>query len=133
VCAQYARPNGVAFAFQVSTNKVEPAVPNRALNLLTKDRVRSALADEPEPLGPEVPSIRATFPFARCAERLTGAASRPDGSVLGPSGKTQGEGPSPDAGEGVEGSPHNVGWLKFHDGSLIHDSHGDFARRHQVA
>jgi hypothetical protein len=31
------RCNGVAFSFQVSLNKVEPSVPNRCFNLLTKD------------------------------------------------------------------------------------------------
>jgi hypothetical protein len=37
VCSQYRRRNGVAFRFQVSTNKVEPAVSNRGSNLLSKD------------------------------------------------------------------------------------------------
>jgi hypothetical protein len=31
------RCNGVAFSFQVSLNKVEPSVPNRCFNLLTKN------------------------------------------------------------------------------------------------
>jgi hypothetical protein len=46
------RPEGVAFSFQVRLNKVEPAVPNRCFNLLTKDNVRLALLDDVEPCGP---------------------------------------------------------------------------------
>jgi hypothetical protein len=31
------RPDGVALSFQVSLNKVEPAMADRSFNLLTKD------------------------------------------------------------------------------------------------
>ena len=46
------RPDGVSFSFHVILNKVEPSVPKRCFNLLTKDSDRSALADEIEPDGP---------------------------------------------------------------------------------
>jgi hypothetical protein len=44
------RPDGVATAFQVSRNKIEPRV--RFIRLLTKEHVRPADADEPKPLRP---------------------------------------------------------------------------------
>jgi hypothetical protein len=52
VCAQYNRPTGVTFSFQVCEYSIEPSVPNRAFNLLPKDCVRAALADKPKPFGP---------------------------------------------------------------------------------
>jgi len=64
VCAQYDRPAGVAFAFQVCEYSIEPSVPNRACNLLTNDAVRAALADEPEHLRPQVPFVARAFPLA---------------------------------------------------------------------
>lgn len=50
--AGISRPDGVALSFQVSLYKVEPSEAVRARYLLTKDEVRSALADEMEPGGP---------------------------------------------------------------------------------
>jgi hypothetical protein len=35
--SKYRLPNGVLFRFQVSLNKVEPAVSNRSINLFSKD------------------------------------------------------------------------------------------------
>jgi len=46
------RPDGVTRSFQVSRNNVEPSKPVFARNLLAKDCVRRALANEPEPCGP---------------------------------------------------------------------------------
>jgi hypothetical protein len=46
------RPEGVAFSFQVSRNKVDPQPCSWAFNLLPKDDVRSTLADEPVEGGP---------------------------------------------------------------------------------
>ena len=51
------RPAGVVFSFQVSLNKVEPAVVNRCFNLFTKDNWRAALADEIKPNGPKMAII----------------------------------------------------------------------------
>ena len=48
------RPDGVACIFQVSRHKVEPSKSASARNLLAKDHVRSALADEPVHLRPKV-------------------------------------------------------------------------------
>jgi hypothetical protein len=44
--SKYGRPNGVRRLFQVNVNKVEPAVSNRVINLLSKDCCRAALPDE---------------------------------------------------------------------------------------
>jgi len=46
------RPDGVIKRFERYENIVEPACPNRSINLLTKDRCRAALADEPMPMRP---------------------------------------------------------------------------------
>jgi len=39
-------------------------VAHRAFNLLAKDDVRAALADEAEELGPQVPLVGSAFAFA---------------------------------------------------------------------
>ena len=84
--AQIRRPEGVTRSFQVSRNKVEPPEAIRARNLLSKDDWRAALADEPEPLGPEVAIVRfAAAPPGR-RERLAGAAPCPNRSSVRPSG-----------------------------------------------
>jgi hypothetical protein len=70
---QYRRPDGVAFSLQVSLNKIEPAVGNRRFNLLTKNNWRAALADEPEPDGPEVPGIVESCTVAGNGKGLAGA------------------------------------------------------------
>ena len=66
VCAQYRHPAGVTFSFQVSLNKVPPAVPNRSFNLLAKDDCRTTLADEGEEGWPEVAVVG--FALSFCAE-----------------------------------------------------------------
>lgn len=121
VCAQYDRPDGVAFSLQVCTNSVEPAVANRAFNLLAKDALRAALADEPEHVGPEVPLVGLRLPLARRTERLAGAASGPHGAVGGPAGELQGEVPSADPGEEVDArEAREVRRSEVCDAPLIH-------------
>ena len=44
--SKYRLPNGVTRPFQVSLNKVEPAVSNRVISLFSKDRCRAAEGDE---------------------------------------------------------------------------------------
>jgi hypothetical protein len=93
------RPDGVTRCFQVSANKVEPSKAVRACNLLAKDNVRFALANEPLPVRPQMALItEATF-TSRGAERLTRAASGPDGFVVSPPRESQGVAPDSDAGE----------------------------------
>jgi len=99
VCSQYDRPAGVARSLQVSEYSIEPPVPNRVFNLLSKHNWRLALADETEHFGPEVPLVFLGPPFAGDAERLTGATAGPDGSIGGPSGQSKSLGPTGDTGE----------------------------------
>lgn len=101
VCAQYSRPAGVAFSFQVAKYSIEPPVPNRSFNLLANDCVRAALSNEPKEFRPDVPIVGPAFLLARCAERLAGARACPNRSISGPSGKVKGEGPAADTGEEV--------------------------------
>jgi hypothetical protein len=88
--AEINRPAGVARCFQVSVYKVEPTKAVFACNLLTKHDVRAALADEVMEGGPEMPLIIKPSAFACRAERLAGAGSCPDGSVICPSCAAQG-------------------------------------------
>ena len=50
--AEIENPEGVTRSFQVSAYKVEPSKAVLRRNLLAKDDVRAALADEPLPGGP---------------------------------------------------------------------------------
>jgi hypothetical protein len=126
VCAQYTRPNGVAFSFQVSTNSIEPALPNRSFNLLTKHALRARLADEPEHFGPEVSRIVIAFALTRLRVRLTGAATGPHGAVGGPPCKLQGVIPSADSSEEMNSFiPGNIGCLDLANVLLIDSPFGN--------
>ena len=98
-CSQYRRPDGVAFAFQIAANSIEPTVPNRACNLLPNDCARAALADEPEQDRPEMPVVGLAPLFAGRAEGLAGATGRPDRLLDGPTGKGKGETPPTNPGK----------------------------------
>lgn len=93
------RPDGVTASFQVSRNRVEPREASAVCNLLPKDDVRSTLADEPVPSGPEMTRIVEAFPFPACTEWLAWTAPCPNASIVCPSGVTEGIGPHSDAGE----------------------------------
>ena len=97
------RPAGVADSFQVRENKVEPRPSSRAFNLLAKDRARAMLANEPEPLGPQVTLVgeAAALPGAR--ERLARTGTGPDFALARPAGKVEGKWPTADAGEEMTG------------------------------
>jgi hypothetical protein len=126
VCAQYCRPEGVTFRFQVCRNSIEPAVSNRCLNLLAKDDSRAALADEPKPVRPKVPCVVRTFAFSGCAVRLAGAGAGPNRPICGPSGKLEGVVPPTDPGEEMATVvPSEVGGLNLLDVPLVHVSGRD--------
>jgi len=93
------RCEGVANSFHVSLNKVEPAVPNRCFNLLTKDDARAALLDEVEPERPKVPIVVEPSTRACLAERLARTGSCPDEPVILPSGSPKSIAPYSDSGE----------------------------------
>jgi len=94
-------PDGISTAFQVSAYSREPFVSHASRNLLSKDRCRAALGDEFVKSGPEVSFVGMAFPLSRARKRLTGTASGPHGSVVGPSGSSEGERPSSNPGEPV--------------------------------
>jgi hypothetical protein len=99
--AQICRPNGVARCFHVRLYSVEPAEAVLTRNLLSKDDWRTALADEPVELGPEVALIGKSGSFSGGAEGLARTGAGPDGPVVGPSCETEGVGPNADTGEEV--------------------------------
>jgi hypothetical protein len=84
------RPDDIPLGFQVSLNSVEPDEAILARNLFAKDDERPSLADEPEPCGPEVALVVGSTPPARSRERLAGAASGPNGSVVWDASESQG-------------------------------------------
>jgi hypothetical protein len=96
--------------------------------LFAKADVRAALADEPEHFRPQVSFVGVAFLLTRRRVRLAGTASGPDGPIVGPSGKPQGERPSANAGKEVAlNKSSKVIWLDFPDVSFI-----NYAFRNQV-
>jgi hypothetical protein len=96
--------------------------------LFTKHDVRLALADEAKPRRPKVARIIGASAFPRRTEGLTGTTARPNRSVIGPAGESEGDGPSADSGEEVAlrvGS--DIGRFNFQDGPLIDVAIGDVA------
>lgn len=93
------RCEGVADSFHVILNKVEPAVPNRCFNLLTKDDRRAALLDEVKPEGPQVPLVVEPTTHACHAERLARAGTCPNRRAIQPPRPSEGVTPHADAGE----------------------------------
>jgi hypothetical protein len=134
VCAQYCRPDGVAFSFHVCANSIEPTEPNRAFNLFAKHAFRAALADEPGKYRPEVAVVGCAFALAGGGEGLAGARACPNRSVAGPAGPLQCERPSADPGEEVAlvESGKVIGF-DFKDAPFVNVSRRDLARRDQLA
>jgi hypothetical protein len=99
--AQIGSRPGISHTFQVSEHSGEPFSPSLARNLFAKNRCRSALADEPVELWPQVPGVCGSRAFAGDAEGLAGAASGPDGLVIRPSCDLQGVAPASDSCEKV--------------------------------
>lgn len=96
---QYRRPAGVTFRFQVSEYSIDPSVSNRSRNLLSKDRCRMTLADNPKPRRPEMSTIIAGLPFSRDREGLTGTGSCPNRPICRPLRELKREFPSGDSGK----------------------------------
>lgn len=125
--AQIRRPAGVILTFQISEYSIEPSEGNPACNLFAKDDCRMALADEGEPVWPEVARIEDAFPLPCGTEWLAWAASRPYLSVFRESREPQRERPSSDAAEEVALSiSANVICSDIDDRSVV-----DFSRRDQ--
>jgi len=132
--AEIDRPDGVARTFQVSVYSVEPSEAVARRNLLSKDDWRAALADETEPGRPEVALVSEPCTLARAAERLAGAASGPDGPVVGPASEAEGVAPHSDAGESMElRCGGNIHGIEFSHAMLIHHPFGDMSSVDQLA
>ena len=94
-------------------------------DLLSEDDLRSALADEIEHDGPEVPFVIGSPLLAGTAKWLAGARACPDWPVLWPPGETQGERPTADASEKVTlGKSNKLIWFDIGNAPFVH-----FARR----
>jgi hypothetical protein len=103
------RPAGVADAFQVRSDSVEPILANRCRNLLSQKSSGSACSNESKKVGPKVPIIGLRFAAAGDGERLTGAGAGPDFAGVGPSSKSSCKGPPANAGEKVTlGEPGEI-------------------------
>jgi hypothetical protein len=134
VCSEYGVPAGVAFAFHVCENKVEPAVSNSCANLLSKDDRRAALADEVEPRGPKMPLVCKPQAFTCRAETLARTATSPNGSIVRPSGRTKGVAPHADASEEMTlGEFAELVWSDVFDASLVDDAGSDVSSGDEVS
>lgn len=119
--AQICRPAGVVRTFQVSEYSVEPSEGILARNLLSKDRCRSALADEFPENGPEVPFVGGSPTFSGDGERLAGAASGPHRAINWPSREGKCVRPPTDPGEKVAlGIGGEVMGSNIRDASFVH-------------
>lgn len=131
---QIGGPEGIGCGFQVSTNSGEPFKSIASRNLLSKDDCRAARADEIEPNGPEVATVRRSAALSETAERLTGATSGPNRSGVGPSGNLQRPRPSADAGEEMAlGESVKVAGAHVNDASLVNVAARDCAGGDEVA
>src|ERR1700751_2330287 len=95
------RSPGVTLSFQVSENNVEPAEASLTRNLLSNDDWRAALADKPEPLGPEMPLVGNADTTAGLRKRLARTGAGPQGCGVGPPCRTGSRAPDRDSSEEV--------------------------------
>jgi len=131
---QYGRPAGVPFVLQISENSVEPTPSNRRFNLLSKDDCRAALGDERKPRRPQVAFVIGRLARTGGAKGLAGTRACPNRSVVGPSGETEGNGPSADASEemGLDVASEVVG-PHVNDVSFVNVASGDVSGGDEVA
>jgi hypothetical protein len=131
---QYGRPAGVAFAFQVRENSVDPAPSNRRFNLLSKDDCRAALSDKRKPRRPQVAFVIGRLTRSGGAEWLAGATSTPNRSVVGPACEPERDRPSADAGEEMcLGVAFEVIGLYVLDAALVHVARRDMPCGNEIA
>jgi hypothetical protein len=96
------RPAGVCVSFQIKENSVEPTKASLARNLLSHDDKGPRCVNESMKVGPQMPWIGGAKAFARDRERLAGAASGPQGLVVGPSCHSGSDTPQSPAGKEVD-------------------------------
>jgi len=132
--AQIGGPDCIGHVFQVNAYSSEPGASIRARNLFSKHDWRRALGDEASKLGPEVAGVFDALALAGRAERLAGAATCPDRSIVGPPGEAKGEAPPADAGEEMGVCvPREVGSLDVHDAALVNIAISDVSGGDEVA
>jgi hypothetical protein len=128
------RPDGVVLTFQVIRNIVEPSEAVRGSNLLAKDDVRAALADEPEELGPQMAFVALAAALPCRAEWLAWAGAGPDFAVVRPSGVSERVGPYADSCEKVAlPIPGNIGCCNVTDAPFVDIAGRDVSRFDEVA
>lgn len=93
------RPAGVADAFQVSSDSVEPVLANRCRNLFSHEDSGPSGTGESKQVGPQMPIVSLGFAFACDRERLARRGACPDFAIIGPPGEAGGKRPSTNAGE----------------------------------
>lgn len=122
-CTYNSRPDGVADAFQVILNKIEPR--ERLVRLLTKEDVRPALAAEAKPCRPKVARVFEACLEAGDAEGPTGAGAGPNRSIICPAREAEAQAPEPDASEEMAlGESSKVVGLDFLDAAVVDDPMG---------
>ena len=82
------RPSGIATAFQVRSNSVEPIAPSLSRNLFSHDDRRPSGTDEPMKVRPQMPWIIGSGAFSRDAERLARTGASPEDFIVWPPGKS---------------------------------------------
>jgi hypothetical protein len=128
------RPEGVTHGFQVSVYKVDPRVAVFACNLLSKDDCRLALFDEVVEGWPQVPLVIKPSAFACRAERLARTGTSPNGSVVAPSGRSQGMAPNANTGKKVAlGETAQVAWVDIFNTPFVNIAGRDVPGINQVA
>ncbi|WCP14516.1 hypothetical protein sphantq_02962 [Sphingobium sp. AntQ-1] len=128
------KPEGVTHGFQVSLYKIEPYASAAARNLLSSDDWRLALLDEVVESGPQMPLVSKPFSLACRAERLARARSRPDRTIIGPTGAAQGVAVDADAGEEVALSKSSkLIWADIFDAPFVNDVGRDVAASDEFA
>jgi hypothetical protein len=114
--------------------KVDPRLNSFARNLLSKDDCRLALFDEVVKCGPQVPLVIKPSSFACRAERLARTGTRPNRSVITPSGLSKGVTPYANSGKKVAlGEATQITWVNIFNTPFVNISGRDVARNNQVA
>jgi hypothetical protein len=103
-------------------------------DLLPEDGLGTALADEPEHLGPQVTLVCVSFPLSGGGKWLAGTGAGPDRSVVGPACELKGVVPAADAREQVNpGKSANVIWFDIGNAPRVYLARRDEPVRNQFS
>jgi hypothetical protein len=121
---QWDCPHGVTQGFQVTSHEMDPV--RRARNLFSKHDWRLSLGDKAAEFRPEMAFVFEPFLLARNRERLTGATTCPNRSIIGPTGSPEGEAPASDSGEEMAlGKSGEVARSNISNIPFVNDTIGD--------